>query len=121
MLTAVETDKIAPRKREGWIMPTEVEDYLDKFDGVGRLADRAFAMGERIAETAETLKDHPRGALPSISSDWPTYQQIRELIEAYEKAQNELDVMWPRLPEKIREAMPNKHPSQAGRRGMRDG
>jgi hypothetical protein len=98
---------------KGWVWGEETEEYLDKFDQVQRLTGRLrFAAGE-MRSLAELLRCNPRKALTSIRNDWPTREQLREMLKEWEDARVQLPNYWNRLPEDIRRAMHSKHPEMA--------
>jgi hypothetical protein len=103
----------------GRAMASELEEYLDKFDGVDRWAERVFGLSGKIAEMAEALQGNARAALAAIPPDWPTDQHMRELLIAYDAARGELEIEWQKLPARIRQTVPHKHPSKAGRGRMK--
>lgn len=119
MLAQVESDKIASRQREGWIMASEVEEYLDKYDAVERAAERIFFVADEVERFGALLKENAKAALSGFPPDWPTRQTIVDLIAAYDKAKIELDGKWSALSNRVKETIVHKKPSTAGQSRMR--
>jgi hypothetical protein len=59
------------------------------------------------------LRSHPPKAFASIRDDWPTREQLRDMIKEWEDAKAQLPNYWNRLPERMRRAMHSKHPEMA--------
>jgi hypothetical protein len=102
-----------------WVLGDEAEEYLDKFDQVQRLTGRIRYVSGQIGQVAELLRSCPQKAFPSIRNDWPTREQLREMIKEWEDAKAQLPNYWNRLSEEIRRAMQSKHPEIATEIRMR--
>jgi hypothetical protein len=98
---------------KGWVWGEEAEAYLDKFDQVQRLTGRIRFVSGRIGQVAELLRCNPPKAFASIRNDWPTREQLREMIKEWEDAKAQLPNYWNRLSEDIRRAIESKHPETA--------
>jgi len=94
-------------------MASEVDGYLDHFDAVQRLAERIFDVAAHLQDVSQLLLNDPDEALAEISSNWPTAEQLRTLITEMANAEDQLTQYWAKLPERIRDAMPDKHPDNA--------
>jgi len=100
-------------------MASEVEEYLDKFDATDSFAERIFEMSEKIGEVADLLAEDPQTALPAIPADWPTYDELRQLLLDFEKSRGELEVYWQtKLSDRIRTAISHKSPDKAGQQRL---
>jgi len=98
---------------KGWVLGDEAEEYLDKFDQVQRLTGRIRFVSGQIGQVAELLRSCPHRAFASIHDDWPTREQLREMVKEWEDAKAQLPNYWNRLSEDIRRAMQSKHPETA--------
>jgi len=98
---------------KGWVLGDEAEEYLDKFDQVQRLTGRIRYVSGQIGQVAELLRSCPQRAFASIHDDWPTREQLREMVKEWEDAKAQLPNYWNRLSEDIRRAMQSKHPETA--------
>ena len=94
-------------------MASEVEEYLDRFDAVQRLAERIDVVADQIQDVSELLRDDPREAVEAIPSDWPTAEQLRAMLTEMADAVDQLPLYWAKVPERIRNSMPGKHPDRA--------
>ena len=102
-------------------MASAVEEYLDHFDAIKRLAERIVDVADRLLEVSELLRGDPHKVLAAFSSgDWPTAEQLRVLMTELANAEDQLPLYWDKLPEKYRNAMPGKHPDMAGGVGYPD-
>jgi hypothetical protein len=101
-------------------MASEVEQYLDDFEAVQRLAVRLVGVADQLLEVSQLLRGDPDKTLASIPSEWPTAEQLRALITDMATAEKQLALRWAKLPERIRDAMPNKHPDNSGDVGFSD-
>jgi|SRR5579871_274078 len=104
---------------KSWILGAEAEEYLDKFDQVQRLTGRLRFVSGRVGHVAELLRCNPQKALASLHEDWPTREQLRELIKEWEDAKAQLPNYWNRLSDEHRRAMQSKHPEMATDSRMR--
>ena len=84
---------------KGWVLGDEAEEYLDKFDQVQRLTGRIRFVSGQIGQVAELLRSCPQRAFASIHDDWPTREQLRELVKEWEDAKAQLPNYWNRLSE----------------------
>ncbi len=91
-------------------MASEIEVYLDEFEGVQRLLVQLAVVVDKINGVTDAIADDPRDAAAMIPSDWPTRDQLRELLEQVANSKDELARKWSAVPERIRNAMPNKRP-----------
>jgi NTP pyrophosphatase (non-canonical NTP hydrolase) len=98
---------------KGWIWGEETEAYLDKFDQVQRLTARIRFVAAELGEIAELLRCNPQKAYGAIRKDWPTRDQLREMIKEWEDAKAQLPNYWNRLSEEIRRAIDHRHPEMA--------
>ena len=98
---------------KGWVWGDEAEEYLDRFDQVQRLTSRMRFVAGELREVAELLRSNPQKALTAIRGDWPTREQLREMIKEWEGAKAQLPSYWSRLSEEFRRAMHSKHPEMA--------
>jgi hypothetical protein len=95
-------------------MASEIEAYLDAFEEVQRLLMRLSAMADQINAVAEAIADDPRDAAAMIPPDWPTRDQLRGLLAEIATSKDQLALKWKAVPERIRNAMPNKRPDMVG-------
>ena len=95
-------------------MASEIETYLDAFEEVQRLLKRLSGMADQINAVAEAIADDPREAAAMIPPDWPTRDQLRGLLGEIGTSQDQLALKWKSVPERIRNAMPNKRPDMVG-------
>jgi hypothetical protein len=91
-------------------MASEIEAYLDAFEEVQRLLVQLAAVVDKINGVTDAIAEDPRDAAAMIPSDWPTRDQLRELLEQVANSKDELELKWSAIPERIRNAMPNKRP-----------
>jgi hypothetical protein len=101
-------------------MASAVEEYLDRFDGVRRLAERNVAVADHLLNVSRLMRVNPHEAVAAISSGWPTAEQLTALITEMMNAESELPLHWAKLPEKYRNALPSKHHDKAGDVGYSD-
>lgn len=94
-------------------MPDEIEEYLRAFDNVHRLAMRLRQVADQIASVANTIKQTPEMAPAVIPNDWPTGDQLRASVAELASAKAQLPLLWNRVPERIRQSMPDKRPELA--------
>lgn len=95
-------------------MASEIEAYLDAFEEVQRLLKRLSAVVDQINAVAEAIADDLQDAAAMIPNDWPTRDQLRELLKEIAISKDELALKWQAVPERIRNAMPNKRPDVVG-------
>jgi len=91
-------------------MADEIEEYLDAFDNVHRLALRLYQVADQIANVADTIKQSPQMALAVIPNDWPTGEKLRVLVTELASAKAQLPLLWYRVPVRLRQSIPNKRP-----------
>jgi hypothetical protein len=49
-------------------------------------------------------------ALAVIPNDWPTGEKLRVLVTELASAKAQLPLLWYRVPERLRQSIPNKRP-----------
>ena len=91
-------------------MPSEIESYLDAFEEVQRLLVQLAAVVDKINGVTDAIADDARDAAAMIPNDWPTRDELRALLEQVATSKDELELKWAAIPERIRNAMPNKRP-----------
>jgi ABC-type transporter Mla subunit MlaD len=91
-------------------MASEIEAYLDAFEEVQRLLKRLSAVVDQINSVAEAITDDLQDAAAMVPSDWPTRDQLRGLLSEIATSKEQLIQKWSAVPERIRNAMPNKRP-----------
>jgi hypothetical protein len=91
-------------------MASEIETYLDAFEEVQALLVQLAAVVDKINGVTDAIADDPRDAAAMIPNDWPTRDELRTLLEKVAGSKDELDLKWAAIPERIRDAMPNKRP-----------
>jgi hypothetical protein len=91
-------------------MASEIEAYLDAFEEVQQLLLQLAAVVDKINGVTDAIADDPRDAAAMIPGDWPTRDQLRALLEQVANSKDELELKWASIPERIRNAMPNKRP-----------
>src|SRR3954454_10299509 len=91
-------------------MASEIEAYLDAFEEVQRLLKRLSAVVDQINSVAEAITDDLQDAAAMVPSDWPTRDQLRGLLSEIATSKEQLLQKWSAVPERIRNAMPNKRP-----------
>ena len=91
-------------------MASEIEAYLDAFEEVQRLLKRLSAVVDQINSVAEAITDDLQDAAAMVPSDWPTRDQLRSLLSEIATSKEQLIQKWSAVPERIRNAMPNKRP-----------
>src|SRR5262245_54016655 len=94
-------------------MASAVEEYLDRFEAVQRLTERINAVAVHLMDVSQCLEDDLQEARALISSEWPTADQLQALMTELENAKDRLALDWDKLPQRVRDAMPNKHPDSA--------
>jgi len=95
---------------EDCAMASEIEVYLDAFDEVQQLLVQLSAVVDKINAVTDAIADDPRDAAAMIPSDWPTKDELRALLEEVATQKDDLAAKWNAVPERIRDAMPNKRP-----------
>ena len=83
-----------PTLLESWVIADEIEEYLDAFDNVHRLALRLHQVADQIANVADTIKQSPQMALAVIPNDWPTGEKLRVLVTELASAKAQLPLLW---------------------------
>ena len=91
-------------------MASEIEAYLDAFEEVQRLLVQLAGVVDKINGVTDAIADDARDAAAMIPPDWPTRDQLRALLEKVANSKDELELKWSTIPERIRNAMPNKRP-----------
>lgn len=95
-------------------MASEIEAYLDAFEEVQGLLKRLSVVVDQINAVAEAITDDLQDAAAMIPSDWPTRDQLRTLLAEIAASKDQLEQKWNAVPERIRNAMPNKRPDMVG-------
>jgi len=95
-------------------MASEIEAYLDAFEEVQGLLKRLSVVVDQINAVAEAITDDLQDAAAMIPSDWPTRDQLRTLLAEVASSKDRLEQKWNAVPERIRNAMPNKRPDMVG-------
>lgn len=95
-------------------MASEIEAYLDAFEEVQGLLKRLSVVVDQINAVAEAITDDLQDAAAMIPSDWPTRDQLRTLLAEIATSKDQLEQKWNAVPERIRNAMPNKRPDMVG-------
>jgi len=95
-------------------MASEIEAYLDAFEEVQGLLKRLTVVVDQINAVAEAITDDLQDAAAMIPSDWPTRDQLRTLLAEIATSKDQLERKWNAVPERIRNAMPNKRPDMVG-------
>lgn len=95
-------------------MASEIEAYLDAFEEVQGLLKRLSVVVDQINAVAEAITDDLQDAAAMIPSDWPTRDQLRTLLAEIATSKDQLEQRWNAVPERIRNAMPNKRPDMVG-------
>src|SRR5262245_27787236 len=95
-------------------MASPVEEYLETYDLVQRLAARNVDASDYLLGISHLMRTNPRKALTAIASGWPTAEQMRTLIQGSLNAEYQLSQGWEKLPEKHRSGI-LKDPDSAGR------
>jgi len=91
-------------------MASEIEAYLDAFEEVQQLLVQLAGVVDKINGVTDAIADDPRDAAAMVPADWPTRDQLRALLEKVANSKDELELKWSTIPERIRNAMPNKRP-----------
>jgi hypothetical protein len=95
-------------------MASEIEAYLDAFEEVQRLLMRLSGVVDQINSVSEAIADDLQDAAAMIPADWPTRDQLRNLLAEIAASKEQLELKWKAIPERIRNAMPNKRPDMVG-------
>ena len=98
-----------------WIMPSELEEYLDVFDAVQRQAIQLSQISNRVWQVGKLLTDNPEQAFTEIPKDWPTGEQLTELLKEFISSKAKLKMFWERIPQRVRDSVSGKSPEMADR------
>ena len=91
-------------------MASEIETYLDAFEEVQGLLVQLAAVVDKINGVTDAIADDPGDAAAMIPNDWPTRDELKSLLEKVATSKDDLELKWGAIPERIRNAMPNKRP-----------
>src|SRR5262249_19187841 len=95
------------------VMASAVDEYLEMYDTVQRLAERNVDVADYLFEISQLMRDNPRPLFDAIRSDWPTAEQMLSLIAGLLNAHDELSRRWDKLPDKFKSGL-LKTPNTAG-------
>jgi hypothetical protein len=102
----------------GCRMSEDTEAYLDKFDLVHRLALRIFEASSQFSEIAEALQSDPERAHAVITNNWPSKDDVLNLLQEFASEKEVLKLLWTKLPQRTKNAMSSKKPENATMIGM---
>ena len=91
-------------------MASEIETYLDAFEEVQGLLVQLAAVVDKINSVTDAIADDAGDAAAMIPQDWPTRDELKSLLEKVATSKDDLELKWAAIPERIRNAMPNKRP-----------